>query len=400
MDKNEILNHDALRYCIHILRSGDVDGDIVARLARSKITKNTVGTQLAAWYAVWVDIDAEEAIPAVEKWLLSLSAKHASEEAQQFIARLMGSRRSSNTGPNRGNYRVVKHLKTLYVLTHRYIRTQDDIERAGKGVYSPGLRDDAQEARDTLFNQLSEIPGKETYVALIELSRNHPVAKYRPWMQSRAYKRAEEDADLEPWSALQVRDFDQHQMRTPTTHRQLFALTVDRLNDLKAWIERGNDSPYKTWQRADEENEIRNLVAGWLSGQSSGRFTCVQENEFPNRQRPDIWIPKPKVPSPVPIELKLLDKGWSGPKLCERLRNQLVGDYLREETAGCGVMLLIWQGHSTQSHWQIGGRRVALAGIDKALKSYWSNVANDFSNVVEIDVILIDLTKRDEKSTG
>ena len=75
-----------------------------------------------------------------------------------------------------------------------------------------------------------------------------------------------------------------------------------------------------------------------------------------------------------------------------------MGDYLREETAGCGVMLLIWQGHSTQSHWQIGGRRVALSGLDKELKSYWSSVANDFPNVIDIDVILIDLTVREEKS--
>lgn len=398
IEQNEILNHDALRYCIHILLSGDADGDTLSRLVRSKIANNAVREQWAAWYALWVDLDAEEAIPAVEEWLSSLPAEEASKEAQLFITRLIGSRRSSNTGHGRGNFRDVKHLKALYVLMHRHIRARDDIERAGKGVYSPGLRDDAQDGRNALFNLLSEIPGKETYVALTELSRDHPDAKYRPWMRKLAYKRAEEDADLEPWSAQQVRDYDQHQVRTPTTHRQLFDLTVDRLIDLKAWIERGNDSPYKTWQRADGETEMRNLVAGWLNGQSSGRYTCAQENEFPNKQRPDIWTQNARVPSPVPIELKLLDKGWSGPELCERLRNQLAGDYLREGTAGCGVMLLIWQGRSTRSQWRIGDRQVALMGLEEALKSYWRTVANHFPGVVAIDVILIDLTVRDAKS--
>lgn len=187
-------------------------------------------------------------------------------------------------------------------------------------------------------------------------------------------------------------------MTTPTTHRQLFDLTVDRLIDLKAWIEHGNDSPYKTWQRASDETEMRNLVAGWLKSQSFGRYSCAQENELPNRQRPDIWTQNAVVGSPVPIELKLLDKGWSGPKLCERLRNQLVGDYLREETAGCGVMLLIWQGKSNQTRWRIGDRQIALTNLEEALESYWFTIANNFPGVVAIKVILIDLTVRDAKS--
>jgi len=398
IEQNGTMNPEVLRYCIHILLSGDADGETVSKLAQSKIASNAAREQLAAWYALWTDLDAEEAIPAVDIWLSSLSAEDASKEAQLFVTRLMGTRQSSNTGPVRGDFRNVKHLKTLYVLMHRHIRARDDIERAGKGVYSSKLRDDAQDGRNTLFNQLSEVPGKETYVALAELARDHPDAKYRPWMRKRAYKRAEEDADLEPWSAQQVRDYDQHQAMTPTTHRQLFDLTVDRLIDLKAWIELGNDSPYKTWQRVDGETEMRNLVAGWLTGGSSGRYTCAQENEFPNRQRPDIWMQSPQVDSAVPIELKVLDKNWSGPELCERLRNQLVGDYLREETAGCGVMLLIWMGQSTRLHWQIGDRRVALAGLEEALESYWSTIANNFPGVVAIDVILIDLTVRDAKS--
>lgn len=61
-------------------------------------------------------------------------------------------------------------------------------------------------------------------------------------------------------------------------------------------------------------------------------------------QRMDIWLQNTTVRSPVPIELKLLTKSWSGPVLCARLRNQLAGDYLREESARCGVMLLVWQG--------------------------------------------------------
>lgn len=395
--QNEILNSDVLRYCIHILHSGDVDSETVSKLAQAKIANNTAKEQLAAWFALWVSVSAEKAIPAVEKWLKELSEVEASQEAQLFITKLMGGR-STGAVTNPGDFRNVHHLKKLYVLMHQYIRVEDDIDRIGGGVYSPGLRDDAQDCRSALFSLLSEIPGKEAYIALSELANELPDTKYRSWMQKRAYKRAEADADLEPWSAQQVREYDQYQTSTPTTHRQLFDLTVDRLIDLKAWLERGNDSPYTTWQRVEGETEMRNLITGWLNGQSFGRYTCAQENEFPNRQRPDIWVQNPRVPSPVPIELKLLDKGWSGPELCERLRNQLAGDYLREATAGCGVMLLIWQGASTQSSWQIDGRSVLLTELEDALKSYWREVANNFPGIVAIEVLLIDLTVRELKS--
>ncbi len=108
----------------------------------------------------------------------------------------------------------------------------------------------------------------------------------------------------------------------------------------------------------------------------------------------DIWLHNTNVRSPVPIELKLLDKGWTGPKLCERLRNQLVGDYLREESAGCGVMLLVWQGRNPEKRWTINGRRVRLSEIANALKLYWQSIADKFTGVEAVDVVVIDLAMR------
>ena len=105
-----------------------------------------------------------------------------------------------------------------------------------------------------------------------------------------------------------------------------------------------------------------------------------------------------QVSSPVPIELKLLDQSWSGPKLCERLRNQLAGDYLREEAAGCGVFLLIWQGHPAQQSWEIDGNQVALPDLPQALTKYWQTVSNKFPGVEAIEILLIDLTIRGNKS--
>ena len=143
---------------------------------------------------------------------------------------------------------------------------------------------------------------------------------------------------------------------------------------------------------------MRNLIAGWLNQTSQRQFTIAQEAEIANAQLPDIWVQYQSVNSPVPIELKLLEK-WTGPKLCERFRNQLVGDYLREPSARFGVMLLVWRGiDQSQRRWEINGSRVYLKELARALKHYWNSIADEYPDVDDIAVIVIDLTMRSQVS--
>jgi hypothetical protein len=395
---HEIPSSNALLYILRILKNGEEKPDEIVTLAKEKVSFSLRIADFPYWYAILVDADPEYGIVAVEKWLAYSANDKSSKAAQIFITALMGSRHDGNSGPNFGNFREVRYLKPLFVLMHRYIRTNEDINRSGGGAYSPELRDDAQDARDRLFSLLSEIPGKETYVALKELSKNHPDENSRRWMAREAYKRAVEDGELEHWTIEQIGQFDLTRTCMPMSHRQLHDIGIARLIDLKDWLERGNDSPYRTWQRVNDEAEMRNLVAGWLNDHSNSRFSCNQENELANKQRPDICLQSPNVTSAVPMELKLLDKNWSGPKLCERLRNQLAGDYLREEAAGCGVMLLVWQGEITNRRWKINGKNVALTELKEALLKYWYTISHSFPNVSVIEIVVIDLNIRGTKS--
>lgn len=393
---NEAPNWDSLRYCLHILIGGSVAGAGLAELARGKIVGSTTADHLPNWYALWVDSDPDNAIPNLAAKLNGQKATNASLFAQKFITALMGERRGN--GPSLGGYRTATHLKSLYGLMHRFIKSQEDIQRAGKGVYSPELRDDAQDARNRLFNLLTEIPGKAVYTALIELTRDHPDPSYHHWMRVRARDRAIEDSDLEAWEPNQVSDFASGLEMSPATNRQLFDLTVSRLTDFKNWLEGGNDSLAATYAKADSEAEMRNVVANWLNTHAKGRYTCAQEAELANAQRPDIWVQHVGVASAVPIELKLLDKSWSGPKLCERLRNQLAGDYLREASAGCGVMLLVSRGKEANRRWRIAGKTVPLAEVANALTAYWNGIAPEFPSVESIKIMSVDLAARSKRS--
>jgi hypothetical protein len=365
---------------------------------KREISKEQPIGNKARWFALWVDCQAEEAIPAIEDWLGKMTSEDAKNNAALFATELVGDRRGIGDLNGYQTYMTPQYLKELYILVHRYVKSEDDINRADSGIYTPELRDNAQDARSRLFSLLSDLPGKAAYLAMKELELEHPEPKYRPWMAKQAFKRAESDGDIEPWNSEQVFQFEHQQLITPKTHKQLYELGVLRLNSLKAWLEHGNDSPWKTWQRVDQENEIRNLIAGWLNQNCREQYTTAQEPELANSQRMDIWLHSNHVNAPVPIEIKLLDKGWSGNKLCERLRNQLVGDYLRANGATCGVMLLV--SATTHKTWKIDGQTVSLDQLRGALMNYWNSIAKDYPKISSIEVIVIDLNLRSKVSNS
>jgi hypothetical protein len=177
----------------------------LASLAAEK-TKSQVSIEhRPRWFALWVDTDPIRAIPALERTLANLSAADASTFAQQFAVGLLGDRHGS--GARVGAYRNAENLKNLYLLMHRYIRVENDIERANKGAYSPTLRDDAQHARDALFNMLVQVPGADTYAAIKALASEHPEPGHRGCIAERARERATMDADEPLWTIEQVGDF-------------------------------------------------------------------------------------------------------------------------------------------------------------------------------------------------
>ena len=202
---HDMPNAIALDYCLNILTGGSTAPEDLALLAAEKSKSMTLVGQRPRWFALWVDADPGAAIPALEALFEGLSPGDASAFAQQFIVGLLGDRHG--TGSRVGAYRNARDLKTLYILMHRYIRIAEDIDRIGKGVYSPTLRDKAQDARSTLFNMLVEVPGAEAYAAMKALEEEHPEPDYRRWMAVRARQRATQDADEPLWSTEQVRDF-------------------------------------------------------------------------------------------------------------------------------------------------------------------------------------------------
>jgi len=389
--QREPKNLNTLRQILTVLQGSSLADETLARLAECKADKSRNLDHAATWFAVWTGVAPNVAIPALRTRLARMRKRaDAVHFAMIFVTQLAGSRFSGSSA--RGAYRTPEFLKTLYLLVRTYVSEDEDIERRGGGVYSPGLRDEAQDSRNSLFSQLRDVPGKAAFIAMMEIANEHPDASFQAWALRHAHTKAESDANGEPWPARQVREFNDLMERTPANNRDLFDLAVMRLEDLKADLEEGDASEATLLLRVNDETELRSFLGSRLRLTAQGRYSIVPEEEYADAKRADLRFHAPAVDAPVPAELKLSHR-WTGKDLFERLENQLCGDYLRDIRSGYGLYVLVHQGK--QQSWTIpDGSKADFVGLVEALTRHWFAIASRFPGIEEVKVIGIDLTKR------
>jgi hypothetical protein len=176
----------------------------------------------------------------------------------------------------------------------------------------------------------------------------------------------------------------------------LAELAVLRLLDLKDDLEHGDSSIAGILKTVKQETEMRKFIGRELREKAHGRYSIPQEEELADAKRPDLRFQGVGLDGPVPVELKLADN-WTGPALFERLKNQLCGDYLRDNRSNQGIFVLVYRGE--KAGWDVpdSGNRVDFSGLIFALQNHWRHISSNFSNVDDVTVIGIDLTKRSSR---
>lgn len=387
----DILDPGNLRYVLNILQgSSSITDEQLTNVSSKKSQSNLPISSHAYWVAVWTGVDASHAIEHLETFLESQEdEKVAIEFCLIFITQLIGGRRDGNSY-TRMNYRTPNYLRKLYILMNRYIKISDDIDRANGGVYSPTMRDDAQDARSHLYQILENIPGKEAYEALVDIAMEKSEEFSKPWFMLHANNRASKDADLSSWSIEKIIEFNRELECIPTNHQELFNLAELRILDLKDDLEHGDSSFATGLIVINQEVEIRKYIGNWCREQAKGRYTIPQEEQLADDKRPDFRWHGNGFDGPVPMELKLADK-WSGPSLFERLRVQLNEDYLRDNRSSRGLFVLVNRATKT---WEVDDKKYNFCQLVEALQAHWQAISHEYPKVEEIKVIGIDLTLR------
>ncbi|WP_439601420.1 hypothetical protein [Devosia sp.] len=257
----------ALGKAIKIVRGSEVPDEVVASLAAAHCSRVTDTERLGQWFAVWIGSAPDVAVPSFASRLSSLAGESATELAMHVVVGLLGSDRYE--GPlARAGFLKPSSLAQLYELMHRHIRRADDINRVDSGVYSPGLRDHAQDARDSILDKLRDLPGKEALLALRTIAA---AQSGREWLTGLLRNKAEREGDIEAFSATEVVGLGTTFERRPTTAAQLGDTARLRLHQLREAAEEHRSLPGSVLDIADIEG-VTTLVRSQLSEQSNNAY--------------------------------------------------------------------------------------------------------------------------------
>ena len=382
-----------LRYLLGILNSSSLSNAQIAKLASRKCRTLKNKQHLAIWFAVWLGVQPTEAMDLFERKLDEIHSKDEQLQfSMEFAVSLIGERYDVSVN-SRSEFKDPNILKRLYLTLREYISPSSDIERAGGGAYSPTLRDNAQHARETFFRLLLDVTGKEAFVAIKEIAKHSSLASYSGRIEALAHSLAERDSDITKWTETQVASFEENFEFRPGDSRQLYDIARDLLLDQRQELEKGEASNAGILRKSENETEVRNYLKSQLDAVSRGRFNIAQEEEDAAGARTDLRFLSGDAKSTV--ELKIADK-WTGPKLVERMRNQLCGTYLKDGKVRRGIYLLVYQGIGKgKKKWELFGEEHEFGTLVEVLQNYWEKqLFTEFSEIDELQVIGIDLTVR------
>ncbi len=382
-----------LRGALKIVSADDTISDAeLAALAEHKIKGAASSSHTALWVALWLTVQAPEAIAFLDSHLLGLDERDAKNFTMAASSGFLSS--DHDWVSKRTSFKTPQALKRLFEIFCRHIRRAEDTKRVHLRGYSPEERDHAQKERDMVLTMLGEIAGKEAFVALMELADTHIDQDIRPYIRRAALARAEADANLKPWSAADFHAFTKDLDRKPGSLRELFDLVCNRLLDFKQELEEGDDSIASIVHKVDAETVQRNFFGKLFRDRANGRYFAPNEEELADAKRPDLRIHATDIHGPVPIEFKIADN-WSGSELFERLQNQLCNDYLRDARSSYGVFLMSNRAVKRKS-WEhpITGVALTFDELCVALQDFADEYIAKRPDIDGIKVVGIDLTKR------
>ena len=383
-------------YVSHLLRFLK-DDDATKRKVnfyRGRIAKKDAVDEQALWLAEWMRVDADAALEELERHVRKFDNP---DEAKKFMANFCGNFGEETRGHNTqelreaglwGNAGIL--LKMLR-LTLAHVRYEDDNRH--DGVYTPDIRDYAQDFRGALFNHLiTECSGEEAHRAMMALSTETALdERTRGVLRVYARRCAENDAKSESfaWELAEVVGFANDMtppLRDPNKFFQWFLCV---LNKIKSGWEGGNFSPK---DQIHNEEDAQTLAAHDMEIMGERKFSVIREDAAIDRKKRDIRIQPYGGDSVVSVEMKMVgEKQGTLSTLRKALEKQLP-QYLHDPNARHGILLLIYKGRKSRK-WRIPSNFSAnFAELTDALGNHAKELAGKMKGVDDIRVIGVDLS--------
>lgn len=394
LSEQEPANDIVLDYSLSLILVGQLDAVFkrkIAELAHKRFRAATEKKRKYTWLIVQLCVDAIKGYQLLKSWINGLSSVNERKETMVDFCAALTVHGDARFGIAIRDYERIEVLGELAPLIYKFVKVEDDVPLQ-TGVYTPGVRDEAQQTRSHLLNVIFDTPGRKSYDVLMDLSKTVSYSFSKDRMDYLAKERAALDAEFDPWIGSAVAEFSISPTKTPRSEADLYETALVRLDDLKLDIEDGDESEVVLLKKLTKETEVRTIFANRLRKSSRLLYTIGSEEELADATRTDIRFNAPQVSAPVPVELKIADK-WTFRELLERLENQLIGQYMR--VSRYGIFLLVHNGKKNR-HWRDTrtNKLVTFTELVDALKQNLDDLMQKYRNIAGMEIVGIDFTIR------
>ena len=322
------------------------DRDRIAQQCVDRYTSNPTGSLAFTWLRGLFRFDMVQGNAVLAANLQKDHPKDVDENAVGAFAALLDRHEGLVFGDVEPDERA-HALGQLVRLAYTAVRPKDDIVH--DGVYSPGVRDHAETVRQRLLEMLFACPGPEAHRVLLELADDDCFASWSDRFRLRVRQRAAEQAEFSPYSSCDILALERGFEIPPNDRDGLFAVLMDRLEDLAHELAHDDFSDRRTICSISEEPEMQRTLARRLRDRANGIYRVTREEQVADGKETDIRLRSSNGEQKAAVEIKIADGRWSLTQLRDALRTQLVGRYLRDATCKAGCLLLTC--HDKDKYW-------------------------------------------------
>ena len=298
------------------------------RVSTRRMTQELQASISGAAYAVSVTV----ATDALTARLNALPIQRHTALVEQLLPQLFGTDRRHENAQVDLPFACLERLVSIAFGT---IRREDDINRPSGEVYSPGVRDNAEEARGAAFNRLVETPGRATFDVLLRHAEeaDWPIPAAR--LLELALRRAAQDSESSTWLPGEISPSSELR-RQRHIHRGTFKrVALRRLDDIQYDLLHADFAQGATVKSLPDEKAVQIWMAERLRLMQGRSYSVDREPHVVEEKEPDVRLRAKTSDASVPIEIKV-PESWTLGQFEVALTDQLCGRISGRGTLGTG----------------------------------------------------------------
>jgi hypothetical protein len=384
-------NTSVLRDALQIAMSADTDcAKWLMPRAKSALDDTPLLSEAHwPWLMAAFMLDADSAFD----WLVRRLGDKPSSERRQVAESLGASllnRRQHGIVVSQPDYMRPRLLRRFLPWLIEHVRPEDDIEH--DGIYSPGMRDDAERMRSVLVEQLASDPSAQAAAVLAELAADDSMRAYRDYLLRLIDLRRSREADNFRLEAVDVAMLLAEKQRIPRNRADLFHTAWTRLLAFKEQVESAENTIRHQTQPRWQEHDFQLWLQRHMETARANKYTVPREAEVDPGKFPDLRFESPLVDGAISVEVKVATFAhWSYAKLTEHLHQQLVGQYLRAGNARYGVYLL-FRADATRTWRMEDGTALDWTQLLDRLSEEAASILGLRQDIERLEVLGVDVT--------